>query len=70
MSTEQRPKVVRDLVLMYVVLHNMIGSHIGGADRPPSPADDIQPHRLTRWTTGPMNISETLPQKLSIKESY
>ena len=40
---EQRPKVVRDIVLTCVVLHNMLGSHQGGADRPPTPADDIQP---------------------------
>ena len=40
---EQRPKVVRDIVLTCVVLHNMLKSHQGGADRPPTPADDKQP---------------------------
>ena len=40
---EQRPKVVRDIVLTCVVLHTMLRSHQGGADRPPSPADNIQP---------------------------
>ena len=30
MTMEQRPKVVRDIVLMCVVLHNMLRSH-GGA---------------------------------------
>ena len=35
---EQGPKVVRDIVLTCVVLHN-----IRGAERPPTPADDIQP---------------------------
>ena len=39
---EQRPKVVRDIVLTCVVLHNMPRSHHVGADRPPTPADDIQ----------------------------
>ena len=38
---EQRPKVVRDIVLTCVVLHNMLRSHQGGGDRPPTPADDI-----------------------------
>ena len=42
-TMEQRPKVVRDIVLTCVVLHNMLKSHQGGADRPPTPADDIQP---------------------------
>ena len=42
-TIEQRPKVVRDMVLTCVVLHNMLRSHQGGADRPPTPADDIQP---------------------------
>ena len=38
---EQRPKVARDIVLTCVVLHNMLRSHHGGADRPPTPTDDI-----------------------------
>ena len=42
-TMEQRPKVVRDIVLTYVVLHNMLRSHQGAADRPPTPADNIQP---------------------------
>ena len=43
---EQRPKVVRDIVLRCVVLHNMLRSHQGGADRPPTPADNIQPPQV------------------------
>ena len=42
-TMEQRSKVVRDIVLTCVVLHKMLRSHQGGADRPPTPADDIQP---------------------------
>ena len=42
-TMEQRPKVVRDIVLTCVVLYNMLRSHQGGGDRPPSPADNIQP---------------------------
>ena len=42
-TMEQRSKVVRDIVLTCVVLYNMLRSHQGGADRPPTPADNIQP---------------------------
>ena len=42
-TMEQRPKIVRDIVLTCVVLHNMLRSHHGAAGRPPTPADDIQP---------------------------
>ena len=34
---------MRDIVLTCVVLHNMLRSHQEGADRPPTPADKIQP---------------------------
>ena len=40
---EQRPKVVRDIVITCVVLHNMLRSHQGAEDRLPTPADNIQP---------------------------
>ena len=40
-TMEQRPKVVRGIVLTCVVLHNMLRSHQGGADRPLTPADNI-----------------------------
>ena len=44
----QRPKVVRDIVLTCMVLHNMLRSHQGGADRPLTPADDIQAPQVDR----------------------
>ena len=37
-----RLKVVSDIVLTCVVLHNMLRSHQEGADRPPTPSDNIQ----------------------------
>ena len=46
-TMEQRPKVVRYIVLTCVVLHNIVRGHQGGADRPPTPAADIQDHRET-----------------------
>ena len=45
-TMKQRPKVVRDIVLTFVVLHNMLRSHHWAADRPP--ADDIEPPQADR----------------------
>ena len=42
-TMEQRSKVVRDIVLTCVVLHNMLRSHQRGTDRPPTPVNKIQP---------------------------
>ena len=41
-TMEQRPKVVRDIVLTCVV-HNMLRSHQRAVERPLTPADGIQP---------------------------
>ena len=40
-TMEQRPKVVRDVVLTCLLLHNMLRTHQGRADRAPTPVDDI-----------------------------
>ena len=47
-TIEQRPKVVRDIVLTCVVLYNMLRSHRGGGDGPPTQADDIGPQAYQR----------------------
>ena len=39
-TMEQRLKVVRDIALTCMVLHNMLRTHQGGPDRAPSPADE------------------------------
>ena len=41
-TMEQSPEIVRDIVIICVVLHNMLQSNQGRADRLPTPADDIQ----------------------------
>ena len=41
-SMEKRPKVFRDIVFICVVLHNMRRIHQGGADRAPTPANDVE----------------------------
>ena len=38
---EQRPRVVRDIVFTCVVLHNMLRTCYGGADRAPTPANVV-----------------------------
>ena len=68
-TMEQRPKVVRDIVVTCVVLYNMLRGHQGGADRPPTLADDIQPpqadqgeqrhHENFRTHRGRPHINET-----------
>ena len=68
-TMEQRPKVVRDIVLICVVLHSMLRSHQGGADRAPTPADNIQPpqgdHEEQRHQQNFRN-----PSRANINETY
>ena len=52
-TMEQRPEVVRLCVLTFVVLHNMLRRHQGGADRPTTPADDLQPPQADQAANGP-----------------
>ena len=40
-TMEQRPRVVRDIVFPCVVLHNMLRTDQGGADRAPIPVNDV-----------------------------
>ena len=38
---EQRPRALRDIVFTCVMLHNMVGTHQGGAERAPTPVNDV-----------------------------
>ena len=40
-TTEQRPRVVRDIVFAWVMLHNRLRTHQGRADRVPTPDNDV-----------------------------
>ena len=51
-TMEQRPKVVRDIVLTCVVLHNMLRSRQGAADRPLTSAANIQPPQADQGEQG------------------
>ena len=38
---EQRSKVVRDIIVLTCMMYKMLRTYHGGADRAPTPADDI-----------------------------
>ena len=40
-TMEQRPRVVTDIVFTCVVLHNMLRTHQGWADRTPTPGNNV-----------------------------
>ena len=71
---EQRLKVVRDIVLTCVLLHNMLRSHQGGAVRPPTPADDIQPPQADQGEQGPnenfRNLSREAKHQHDLLKDY
>ena len=67
-SMEERPKVVRDIVLTCVVLQNMMRSHQVGADRPPTPVDDIQPPQADQGDI--IVTSETHRGRANVNETY
>ena len=69
-TMEQRPKVVTDIVLTCVVLHNMLRSHQGGADRPPTSSDDIQPQQGDQGNRDIKRTSETHQGRPNINETY
>ena len=50
---EQRQEVVSDIVLTCVVVLYNMRRYQGGADRPPTLADDIQPPQANQAINGP-----------------
>ena len=66
-TMEQRPKVVREIVLTCLVLHNILRRHHGEADRPPTPADDIQPPQNDQGEKGQNEIHRGKP---NINKTY
>ena len=41
-TMEQRTRVIRDIMFMCVVLHNIMRIHQGGSDRASTPANDVK----------------------------
>ena len=56
-SMEQRPKVVRDIVLTRVVLYNMLRGHQGGGHL--HQRMTFKHHNLTRWSRDRIKTLET-----------
>ena len=69
-TMEQRPKVLRDIVLTCVVLHNMLRSHQWAADRPPTPAEDIQPPQADQGEQGHHENLRNPSREANINETY
>ena len=69
-TMEQRPKVVRDIVLTCVVLHNMLRSHRGEQTDHPHQLMTYNHHRQTRGNRDIMRTSETHRGRPNINETY
>ena len=73
-TMEQRPKVVKDIVLMCVVLHSMLRCQVGGPDRPPMTADDIQPAKADQADNTPVenfrNLSKEAKHQIDLLKDY
>ena len=70
-TMEQRPKVVRDIVLTSLVLHNMLRSHQGGEQRDHQLQQmTYNHHRMTRGSRDKMKMSEIHRGGQNVKEIY
>ena len=69
-TMEQRPKVVRDIVLTCVVLHNMLRSHQGEHRDHQLQQMTYNYHRMTRGSRDKMKTSEIHRERQNIKEIY
>ena len=66
-TMEQRPKVLRDIVLTCVVLH--VKKPSGAADRPPTPVDNIVAPKADQGNMDNMKTSETHRGRPNINET-
>ena len=69
-TMEQRPKVVRDIVLTCVVLHNMLRSHRGEQTDHPLQLTTYNHHRGTRGNRDIVRTSETHRGRPNINKTY
>ena len=52
-TMEQRPKVIKDLMFTCVVLHNMLRTHQGLADKAPNPVNYVAALQNEQVVYGP-----------------
>ena len=69
-TMQQRPKVVRDIVLTCVVLHNMLRSHRGEQTDPPLQLMTYNHNKGTRGNRDIKRTSETHRGKPNINKTY
>ena len=69
-TMEQRPKVVRDIVLTCVVLHNKLRSHQGEQRDPPLQLTTYNHNKGTRGNRDIKRTSETHRWRPNINETY
>ena len=69
-TMEQRPKVVRDIVLTCVVLHNMLKRHWGEQTDDPLKLTTYKHHRQTRGNRDIIITSETHQGRININDTY
>ena len=69
-TMEQRQRVVKDIVFTCVVLHNMVRTHQGRADRAPTPGNDVRPYKINRQCMCLMRTIGILQGRSNINENY
>ena len=69
-TIEQRPKVVRDIVLTCVVLHNILRSHQGEQTDHQHQQTTYNHHKMTRGSRGTMKTLEIRQGRPNINKTY
>ena len=59
-TMEQRPRIVRDIVCTCVVLHNMLRTHQGRADRVSTTANDVAALQNEQLVYVPNKLRESI----------
>ena len=69
-TMEQKLKIVRDIVLTCVVLHNMLRTHQGGTDRSPTQANGVAALQMNRLSMCQVTATGILRGRPNIRKTY